>query len=284
MVYPRRRLRYWVGMDLQLQGKRALVTGSSSGIGAGIAKVLAREGAMVVVHGRNRERAQQIADEIGRQGGRAQIAIGDLTDDAQAMAVAHGADAAFGGIDILINNAGGAAGKQQQDWLGTSPDVWAATYQTNVISAVRLIRHFIPQMKQRGWGRIIQLASASATQPLPFSLPDYQASKAAVVNFTVGLAKFLGGTGITVNTITPGTILTPALERTFRDWARARNWGEEWDEVERRAVTEMFPNPSGRVGRIEDIANMAAFIASPLAGFVNGANIRVDGGRVPTIN
>src|SRR5215469_3267996 len=271
-------------MDLQLQGKRALVTGSSSGIGAGIARVLAREGTMVVVHGRNRERADRVAEEAGKEGGRVQVAVGDLTDDAQAQAVAQAADAAFGGIDILINNAGGAAGKQQQDWLGTTPEVWAATYQTNVVSAVRLIRHFIPQMKQRGWGRIIQLASASATQPLPFSLPDYQASKAAVVNFTVGLAKFLGGTGITVNTITPGTILTPALERTFRDWARSRNWGEDWAEIERRAVGEMFPNPSGRVGRIEDIATMAAFIASPLAGFVNGANIRVDGGRVPTIN
>lgn len=271
-------------MDLQLRGKRALVTGSSSGIGAGIARALAREGAMVVVHGRNRERTGQVADEIRREGGQAHVTVGDLTDDTQARGVAESADAAFGGIDILINNAGGAAGKQQQDWLGTSPEVWAATYQTNVISAVRLIQYFIAQMKQRGWGRIIQLASASATQPLPFSLPDYQASKAAVVNFTVGLAKYLGGSGITVNTITPGTILTPALERTFRDWARARNWGEEWGEIERRAVAEMFPNPSGRVGRIEDIATMAAFIASPLAGFVNGANIRVDGGRVPTIN
>ncbi len=271
-------------MDLQLQGKRALVTGSSSGIGAAIAQVLAREGAPVVVHGRNRARAEQVASEIARKGGQVKVAIGDLTDDAQAMAVAQAADAAFGGIDILINNAGGAAGKQQQDWLGTTSEVWAATYQANVISAVRLIRYFIPQMKQRGWGRIIQLASASATQPLPFSLPDYQASKAAVVNLTVGLSKFLGGSGVTVNTITPGTILTPALERTFRDWARARNWGDDWEEVERRAVAEMFPNPSGRVGRVEDIANMAAFIASPLADYVNGANIRVDGGRVPTIN
>jgi 3-oxoacyl-[acyl-carrier protein] reductase len=271
-------------MDLQLQGKRALVTGSSSGIGAAIAATLASEGALVVVHGRNRERAKQVAGQIRARGARAEVAIGDLTDNQQAHNVAQAADAAFGGIDILINNAGGTSSKQQQDWLGTTPETWDATYQMNVLSAVRLIRYFIPQMKQRGWGRIIQLASASATQPLPFSIPDYQASKAAVVNLTVGLSKYLGGTGITVNTITPGTILTPALERTFRDWARARNWGEDWPEIERRAVAEMFPNPSGRVGRVEDIATMAAFIASPLAGYVNGANIRVDGGRVPTIN
>jgi 3-oxoacyl-[acyl-carrier protein] reductase len=280
----RGRLRYWVDMNLQLEGKRALVTGSSSGIGAGIAKILAHEGASVVVHGRNRERANQVADEIRKEGGRVHVAIGDLADDAEAQAVAEGADAAFEGIDILINNAGGIGGKQQDDWLGTSPQTWIATYQTNVVSAVRLVRYFIPQMKRRGWGRIIQLASTSAMQPLPFSLPDYHASKAAIVNFSVGLSKYLGGTGITVNTVTPGTVLTPAIERTFRDWARKRNWGDDWDEVERRVVAEMFPNPSGRVGRIEDVANMVAFIASPLAGFVNGANFRVDGGRVPTIN
>ncbi|SRR5579875_111728 len=273
-----------MGMDLQLQGKRALVTGSSSGIGAAIAATLAGEGAAVVVHGRNRERADRVADEIRRRGGRVEVVIGDLTDNEQARQVAQTADAALGGIDILINNAGGTSSRQQQDWLGTTPETWVATYEMNVVSAVRLIRYFIPQMKSRGWGRIIQMASASATQPLPFSIPDYQASKAGVVNLTVGLSKYLGGTGITVNTITPGTILTPALEQTFRDWARARNWGEQWPEIERRAVAEMFPNPSGRVGRVEDIAAMAAFLASPLAGYVNGANIRVDGGRVPTIN
>src|SRR5579884_2820253 len=126
-------------MDLQLQGKRALVTGSSSGIGAAIAATLAREGAAVVVHGRNRERAEQVAYEIGRGGGRVAVAIGDLTDVQQAQDVAQAADAAFGGIDILINNSGGSSGKQQQDWMGTTPETWAATYQINVISAVRLI-------------------------------------------------------------------------------------------------------------------------------------------------
>jgi 3-oxoacyl-[acyl-carrier protein] reductase len=271
-------------MNLQLDGKRALITGSSSGIGAGTARVLAREGAMVVVHGRDEKRARQVADEIANAGGRARVAIGDLADDAQARAVAETAEAAFGGIDIVINNAGGAGGKQQADFLGTPPETWITTYQINVISALRMVQHFIPPMKQRGWGRIIQISSTSATQPLPYSLPDYHAAKAAVVNFSVGLSKYLGGTGITVNTVMPGTVLTPALERTFRQWAHQRNWGEDWDEVERRVVAEMFPNPSGRVGRIEDVANMVAFIASPLAGFVNGANLRVDGGRVPTIN
>src|SRR5260370_7119162 len=163
-------------MDLELQGKRALVTGSSSGIGAGIARVLSREGALAVVRGRNRERANQVAQEISKDGSRVQVAIGDLADDAQARAVAEAADAAFGGIDILINNAGGAAARHPDEWLETSPQAWMATYQTNVISAVRLVRYFLPQMKHRGWGRIIQIPTPSATQPLPFSPPPYHPS------------------------------------------------------------------------------------------------------------
>src|SRR5579875_1895441 len=107
-----------MGMDLQLQGKRALVTGSSSGIGAA-----------VVVHGRNRERADRVADEIRRRGGRVEVVIGDLTDNEQARQVAQTADAALGGIDILINNAGGTSSRQQQDWLGTTPETWVATYE-----------------------------------------------------------------------------------------------------------------------------------------------------------
>src|SRR5580704_3584097 len=98
-------------MNLNLEGKRALVTGSSSGIGAGIARVLAREGVQVVVHGRNRERADQVGEEIKKAGGQVKVAIGDLKLEAQAQAVAEAADAAFGGIEILINNAGGAAGQ-----------------------------------------------------------------------------------------------------------------------------------------------------------------------------
>ena len=244
-----------------------MVTGSSSGIGAAIAKVMGREGALVVVHGRNRERANQVAEEVRRAGGQARVAIGDLKLDDEAQAVAEAADGAFGGIDILINNAGGAAGQHLGDWLTTPTKTWVATYETNVISALRLVRYFIPQMKQRGWGRIIQMGSASATQPLPYSLPDYHASKAAIVNFTVGLSKYLGGSGITVNTVTPGTILTPALEHTFREWARTRDWGEDWEEIERRAVKEMFPNPTGRVGARGRHCRYGRFSRQPTGGF-----------------
>ena len=268
-------------MNLELNGKRALVTGSSSGIGAEIARTLAREGVAVVVHGRNSERANLVAQEITREGGQAFVAVGDLANGDEARAVGDAVATAIGGVDILINNVGG--GGQFTTWMDTDPEAWLASYQINVVSAVRMIQRCVPQMRERGWGRVIQLASSSATQPNP-TLPDYQAAKAAVVNLTVSLSKALGGTGITVNTVTPGTILTPGLEKYFRGIAQARGWGTDLEEIEKRAVAELYPNPSGRVGRIRDVATLVTFVASPLAGFINGANLRVDGGRIPSIN
>ncbi len=152
-------------MDLQLDRKRALVTGSTSGIGAGIAEALAREGAVVVIHGRDAARAEQVVQEIVSQGGRACIAIGDLATDEGGQRVAEQAVAAVGAIDVLINNAGKY---ENRGWTDATADDWADLYNANVLSAVRMIRLLAPQMKARRWGRIIQLASGEATQPFAF--------------------------------------------------------------------------------------------------------------------
>ncbi|BAZ11648.1 putative 3-oxoacyl-(acyl carrier protein) reductase [Calothrix sp. NIES-4071] len=269
-------------MDLQLNGKRALVTGSSSGIGEGIAKTLAKEGAIVIIHGRNQERASRVAEEIKQNGGQAFVAVGDLSNDEEAKLVAESTMSAIEGVDILINNAGGAD-ESNGGWLDTPIERWAATYSQNTLAAVRLIKLFVPQMKESGWGRVIQISSGVATQPIPVT-PEYAAAKAAIVNLTVSLAKELAETGITVNTISPGTILTGGLERVVRGVANEQGWGTDWAELEKRAVRELWPNPTGRVGRVEDIATLVAFVASPLAGFINGANLRVDGGNIASIN
>ncbi|GAA6621468.1 SDR family oxidoreductase [Scytonema sp. NUACC26] len=109
-------------------------------------------------------------------------------------------------------------------------------------------------------------------------------TKAACVNLTVSLSKNLTLTGITVNTISPGAIVTPGVERLLSEIAK-QHWGTtDWDKIEKSAVREMFPNPTGRLGRVEEVANLATFVASPLAGYINGANLRVDGGLVPTVN
>lgn len=207
-------------MDLQLAGKRALITGSSSGIGAEIAKTLAKEEVKVIITGRNKERASQVAEAITRQGGEVIATSGDLSTLEGARQVAEGANLAFGGIDILINNAGGT--EDLKGWMDTLPQEWEQTYHANVIAPVRLIQLLVPQMKEQGWGRIIQVASVAATRPLAVG-PDYAAAKAALVNLTVSLTKELANTGITVNTISPGPIYTTGLEQAWRTQS-SRKW------------------------------------------------------------
>lgn len=267
-------------MDLRLTGKRAIVTGSSSGIGEGIAKMLAREGAAVVVQGRNETAGRRVQQEIEAAGGKAILAISDLSTDDGAKRVVDKALTEFGAIDILINNAGSFL---VRGWTDATPEQWLDVFNQNVLSMVRMIRLLVPQMRQLGWGRIIQIASVVGTQPLA-SLPDYNVTKAAAINMTVSLAKELAQSGVTVNTVTPGPIMTAGWIEWARGIAAARRWGDDMAKIEKRVVQELLPNPVGRVGRIDDIATLVAFVASPLAGFINGANLRVDGGVVQSVN
>jgi len=267
-------------MELHLNGKRALVTGSTSGIGESIARVLAREGATVVVHGRRAEEAARIVTEIERDGGRAVAVTGDVSTDEGVERIVAGVEAA-GGIDILVNNAGLWDGR---GWSEIAPAEWADLFETNVVSAVRLIRAFLPRFKQAGWGRFIQMASGVATAP-PFGgrEPHYAVSKAALVNLTVSLAKELAGSGVTSNAISPGIVLTAPIQAHFEGFAKAQGWGSDWPTIEKRLATQIFHNPSGRMGRPEEIAHLVAFVASPLAGFIQGANLHVDGGYVGAV-
>ena len=267
-------------MDLHLRDRRTLITGSSSGIGAAIAKALAQEGAIVIVHGRKEEQANRIAQEINADGGKAFVAVGDISTDEGARQVADKILSTFGDVDILVNNAGAY---EERSWMNSPPNGWAEVYNANVISMVRMIQLLVPYMKQQGWGRIIQIASVLATQPNA-SLPEYQATKAAALNITVSLMKELTQTGITVNAISPGLIATEGTKRIFHQIAPNKGWGIEWAEIEKHAMQEFWPNPTGRLGRPEEIANMVAYLASPLADYINGANFRVDGGGVGAIN
>jgi NAD(P)-dependent dehydrogenase (short-subunit alcohol dehydrogenase family) len=269
-------------MDLQLKDKVALVTGSSSGIGASIAETLAREGAVVIVHGRNAERTKRVADKINKEGGKAFAVIGDLAEEAGAKAVVEGALKAAGRIDILVNNAGGSD-VAPITWESGSLDDWKEKFEQNFFSAVRILQAVLPQMKNLGWGRVVQISTVLATQPETY-LVDYAAAKAAMNNATVSLAKEFAKFGVTVNTVSPGPIVTPAFERVARSVAEANGWGDDWDEIEKKFVEESVPTQVGRAGRVEEIASAVAFLASPLAGFITGANLRVDGGFVTTVN
>ena len=272
-------------MDLRLAGKRALVTGSSSGLGEAIVKLLAAEGVAVVVHGRNEGRANAVAEAIRVGGGKAEVALGDLTTDAGADAVANAAQA-FGPLDILVNNAGvfnntGAVGRLS--WTQATATDWAQIYNSNVISGVRMIQRLVPQMRERHWGRVIQIGGGLSQQPQAGG-PDYNATLAARHNLAVSLARELKDTGVTSNVVAPGAILASEAARAqLIHMGQAHGWGETWEEIERNATQAMAPNDVGRLGRPEEIAAAVAYLASPVADYVSGATIRVDGGTIRSV-
>ena len=188
------------------------------------------------------------------------------------------------GIRILVNNAGGAVGTSAMHWTEVDEAGWEGTYQLNAIAAARMIRRLLPAMQAKGWGRIINIASAAATQPIAFG-PDYGAAKAAMLNMTVSLAKALGPCGVTANSVSPGMILTPAVEAWLGRLKQNMGWGDiSLEEAEARAARELTPIPVGRIGRVEEIAHAVCMIASPHAGYMTGANVRVDGGQVQGVN
>lgn len=268
-------------MDLLLEGKRALVTGSSRGIGEGIVKAIAQEGAAVVVHGRNEQDAKRVAEDIMENGGKAFIAVGDLNTDQSAKKVTDAALTLLGGIDILVNNAGTYSAR---GWNNTTPEQWAEIYNTNVVSAVRMIQLLMPQMKELDWGRIVLVGSAFGQYPGQI-VADYSSTKGATVTLAVSLAKELANTGVTVNTVSPGPIVTDNWDNLALGIAKMLGWETtDLSDIKQRFLQGPMQNPAGRLGKVEDVANLVTFIASPLAGFINGSNLRVDGGYVPTVN
>lgn len=269
-------------MDLDLSGKRALVTGSSSGIGIAIAEALAREGAAVVITGRDRDRATAVAQRIAASGAQVATVCGDLSTDDGAKEVADAALAALGGIDILVNNAGGASPDSGTNWFASAFSDWAATYERNVLAAVRLIHAFAPGMKERGWGRIINIGTAAAITPTS-GQADYGPAKAAMLNMSLGLSKALKRTGVTSNTISPGMIRTPGLMRVLADMAEKRGWGDDLAQAE-DYIAKGGGQTVQRIGEVEDIAYAVTMLASPRADFINGANFHVDGGISPSLS
>ena len=269
-------------MDLQLTGKRALVTGSSGGIGKAIAGALAGEGADVIVHGRNIERAE--ATVAGLSGpGRFGFVIGDLATQDGAEAAAEAALDAFGGIDILVNNAGAV---KPLNWEKTNIAHWIERFEDNVFSMVRMITRIVPQMQQRGWGRLLQIGSSSGTSALAVA-PDYAAGKSAILNISASLAKQYGQCGITANTVSPGVILSELITYRFKALAEKTGKPAETDRDFYELMLEYdrsVANPLHRLGHLQEVGDLVAFLASPRAGYINGANIRIDGGNVGTIN
>ncbi|MGE0388225.1 MAG: SDR family NAD(P)-dependent oxidoreductase [Gammaproteobacteria bacterium] len=270
-------------MDLGLRGKRALVTGSSSGIGMAMAMALAREGAAVVVHGRDEARANAVARGISEYG-RAAVALGDLASDAGAESVAAAAHTAFGGIDILVNNAGSYG---WWTWENTTPQSWTDLLNENLISMVRMVRLLAPAMKSRGWGRLLQISSTAAPLGLPFA-PEYGAGKAAVIHISSSLAKEYGPFGVTSNALVVGTVATGSIVDMVREHVVASGRSPDdprhvYDAIMESPQAETVKAPIGRLGTPEEIGDIVTMLCSPRCDFINGATIRADGGRVPSL-
>jgi NAD(P)-dependent dehydrogenase (short-subunit alcohol dehydrogenase family) len=259
-------------MDLRLNGKSALVSGSTAGIGLAIATALAREGARVIVNGRSQSAVDAVVERLrSTTGADVRGFAGDLSRASTAEELAR----RYPDVEILVNNLGIFEAKPFED----IPDAdWLRFFDVNVVSGVRLARLFLPSMKRADWGRIIFISSESAVQ-IPAEMIHYGTTKTAQLAVSRGLAESLAGTGITVNCVLPG----PTKSRGVGDFVEglAKSSGKSHDEVEREFFAKMRPTSLiKRFASPDEIASLVTYLASPLASATTGAALRADGGVV----
>jgi NAD(P)-dependent dehydrogenase (short-subunit alcohol dehydrogenase family) len=258
-------------MIIDLTGRKAVVTGSTAGIGRAIAEGLARAGATVVINGRGEERVATALREM-----RGLSLAGDITGFAADLSTEAGADAftrQVGDADILVNNLGTAKPKP---FLELTDAEWRGIFETNVMSGVRMTRHYLPAMTERGWGRVVFISSESALA-IPKEMIDYGMTKTAQLAIARGVAESVAGTGVTVNSILPG----PTRSEILSNWmkAQAESEGITQEQAEQNFIKTMRPTSLlGRFTTTEEVANMVIYVCSEQASGTTGAALRVDGG------
>ena len=257
-------------MDLGITGKVALVTGASRGVGRAIAAVLLREGARVMITARNagpleETRAALEEETRGEVGARA----ADLARDDEVKAVVDATVKRFGGIDILVNN---AAAVLPADFFAMSDDAWLNVFEEKTNGYVRCLRHVVPVMRGRGWGRIVNISGLAGRQPKATTI-TVGVNNAAVLNLTKSLSLLLAPDNILVNAVLPYIIHTDTQDETMARVARITGKSEAEVRKERTAHITV-----GRMGRPEEVADVVAFLASARSSYVTGAGWHVDGG------
>jgi NAD(P)-dependent dehydrogenase (short-subunit alcohol dehydrogenase family) len=259
-------------MDLQLQGKIALVSGSTAGIGHAIAASLAREGARVIVNGRTSAAVDAaVAAMKSAAGGDVMGFAGDLSS----ASVAEKLVQQHPQVDILVNNLGIFEVKSFEE---ISDDEWKRFFDVNVLSGARLARLYLPYMRKRNWGRIIFISSESGVQ-IPAEMIHYGMTKAAQIAVARGIAEATAGTGITVNSVLPGPTRSRGVGDFVADWAAKS--GKTAQTVEDEFFKTARPTSLiKRFATTEEVAALVAFVASPLSAATNGAALRVDGGVI----
>jgi NAD(P)-dependent dehydrogenase (short-subunit alcohol dehydrogenase family) len=262
-------------MNLKIKNKIALVTGSTAGIGYAIAKLLAAEGAHVIVNGRGDDRVKATVEKIIAETGNPNIKgiAADFADVAQINNLIK----ELPEVDILVNNIGIFDPK---DFNSIPDEEWFKFFEVNVMSGVRLSRAYFDKMLAKNWGRIIFISSESGVQ-IPAEMIHYGVTKTAQISVARGLAELTANSGVTVNTVLPGPTASEGVSEFIKAVAKEQGFTDE--EMEK----EFFTNMRGtsllkRFITTEEIANMVAYIASPLAAATNGATLRVDGGVIKT--
>jgi 3-oxoacyl-[acyl-carrier protein] reductase len=255
-------------MDLGLRGKVAIVCASSRGIGRAAAEALGREGVRLALCGRDERTLGATASELQRGAGTEVLAVpADLRREEDIERLVQETLTRYGRLDILINNTGGPPRGRFESFDDAA---WYAAFETLLLSVVRLSRRAIPEMRRRGWGRIVNVTSTAVKQPIS-DLILSNSLRAAVVGMAKTLATELAPDGITVNNVAPGRILTDRL---------AQGYDGNWETTRREAGSDV---PMRRVGEAADMGHMIAYLCSEQAGYITGVTLQVDGGLVQSL-
>jgi len=258
-------------VDLQLENKLALVSGSTKGIGLAIATSLAREKARVILNGRTEQSVGEALAKLRSAvpGAALESFAGDLSDAAVAADLVR----RFPAVDVLVNN---LSIFEPKPFADIPDEDWRRFFEINVLSGVRLSRAYFDGMKQRGWGRIVFISSESALQ-IPAEMIHYGMTKTAQIAVARGLAELCVGTGVTVNSVLPGPTRSDGVE----DFIRKLSGGRSFEEFEREFFAKVRPTSLiQRFATTEEVANLVTYVCSPLSSATNGAALRVDGGVV----
>jgi NAD(P)-dependent dehydrogenase (short-subunit alcohol dehydrogenase family) len=260
-------------MDFGLSGKKALVTGSTAGIGFAIAGLLAREGAFTILNGRTEQRVAAARKKIASEIPSAQL--GEAAADLSTAAGIQTLIETFPEVDILVNSLGIFEPKPFEE---ISDADWFRFFETNLLSGVRLARHYLPRMKERNWGRIVFISSESGIQ-IPAEMIHYGMTKSAQISVARGLAETTAGTGVTVNSVLPGPTASEGVTIFVNQLAKEQKMS--FAEMEKRFFQEVRPSSLlKRFATPQEVANMVVYLCSPLASATNGAAVRVDGGVI----
>jgi NAD(P)-dependent dehydrogenase (short-subunit alcohol dehydrogenase family) len=263
-------------MKIELKGRKAIVTGSTAGIGRAIAEGLARAGASVVINGRGEQRVAAALQEL-----RALLPEADFTGVVADLSTAEGSAALVAQVkdaDILVNNLGTA---HLNGFFEQNDSEWLDLFQLNVMSGVRAARHYVPGMVRRGWGRVVFISSESGVA-IPKEMIDYGMTKTAQLAVSRGLAELVGGTGVTVNAVLPG----PTRSEILGNWMKttADEQGITQQDAEQNFLKTMRPTTLiNRFTTTEEVANMVIYVCSEQASGTSGAALRVDGGVIRSI-